>query len=55
MSRSRTLRLHRDSLVELTPDELRGAVAAAPTLFCTSALTHCDPVCEALATLTDPA
>lgn len=54
MKDARTLRLRRDSLAELRPDELSQAAGAAPSVFCTSAVTYCDAVCVATTAAEDP-
>jgi hypothetical protein len=42
----RTLTLKREALTELATDDLALVNGAqAPSVFCTSALTFCDPVC----------
>lgn len=50
MKNGRTLLLRRESLADLAPDQLRRAAGAAPSVFCTSAVTFCDPVCETTTT-----
>lgn len=45
---TRKLWIRRERLGELVTDG--SSPAAAPSVFCTSALTFCDPVCEATTT-----